>query len=206
MSVIIVFRHDLAEAISASVVVKNLRVVHACCQLFACLTLVGISTLHVVSFRDVSPPINSRNSGHHDHWRNTLICFRDKHSKSHQLPLFWHQWPWTSDKCCAEHAIPSLIDLHSRDSRSSLHSIWREVVCGARPFVMAHADTTQHPRVSASHCIVLANWCENCTDSPNSTTGRFQVLPHRRWSEACDRRPSVCTWKNNSLHVVESTM
>ena len=72
LSLLIVLRHELANAISASVIVKNLRVVHASCPLCACLTLVGVSILHEISFRDVSSPINSRNSGHHDHRRNTF--------------------------------------------------------------------------------------------------------------------------------------
>ena len=41
LSLIIVFRHELANAISASVVVRNLRIVHAWCQLCACLALFG---------------------------------------------------------------------------------------------------------------------------------------------------------------------
>ena len=92
-SLIIVFRHELANAISASVVVRNLRVVHACCTRCACITPVGISILHEISLRDVSAPINSRNSGHHDHLRYTLICFRHSHNKSRQLPLIWPQLP-----------------------------------------------------------------------------------------------------------------
>ena len=54
LSLIIVFRHGLANAISASVVVRDLRDVHASCLLGACLTFVSISTIHEISGRDAS--------------------------------------------------------------------------------------------------------------------------------------------------------
>ena len=141
--------------------------------------LVCVSILHEIYLRDVSPPISFRNGRHHDHRSNALICLCLRYHKSRQIPLIWPQLPRNSNTRYTEHAIPSLVLQHSRNSRSPFHTVWSEKDRGTRSLVMSHIDTAQHSLVSGSHCIVLTTGLK-CTDSPNSTTGRFQVFPHRR--------------------------
>ena len=114
--------------------------------------LVCVPILHKISPRDVSSPINSRNIRHHDHRSNTLICLCLRYHRS--------QLPRNSNTRCTEHAIPSLVFHHSRNSRSFLHTIWREKDRSTRSLVMSHINTAPHPLVSASHCIVLTDWSE----------------------------------------------
>ena len=104
-------------------------------------------TSRKISFRDVSLPINSRNSGHHDHRRDTWICLHHNHNKSRPASaVLASAGHGTSDTHVALNTRSHLSLLqHSRDTRSSLHTIWREEHCGTRPHVMAHVDSTQHP-------------------------------------------------------------
>ena len=161
LSLVIIPCHELANAVSASVVMRNLRIVHARRQLRACLTLVGVSTFHEISLRDVPHPISFRNGRHHDHRCNALICLCHRYHKSREIPLIRSQLPRNSNTRCTEHAIPSLVFHHSRNSRSPLHTVWREKDRGTRSLVMSYiVDTAQHPLVSASHCTVLTMWSE----------------------------------------------
>ena len=73
---IVVFRHELATAISEHVVV-NSRVVHNGCELRACLTLIGASILFEVTFCDVF--------------------------HLQQVPHFWLHLPRNPDTCCTGH-------------------------------------------------------------------------------------------------------
>ena len=161
-----------------SVVMRNFRIVHALRQLRACLTLVCVPILHKISLRDVSSPINFRNCRHHDHRGNTLFCLCFRSNRSHQLPLIRSQLPRNSNTRCTEHAIPSLQFHHSCNSRSSLHTIWREENRSTRSLVMSHVDTDNLWSPPRNALFSLTGL--KCTDSPNSTAGRFQVFPHRR--------------------------
>ena len=58
---------------------------------------------------------------------------------------------------------------------------------------MAHVDTTQYPLLSASHCIVLTNWSEIAPTRQTPPLGVSKSC-HIAADQACDCRPSVCSW------------
>ena len=109
------------------------------------LALVCVPILHKISLRDRST-------------FGTAGITIFKYNRSHQIPLIRSQLPRNSNTRCTEHATPSLVFHHPCNSRSSLHTIWREENRSTRSFVMSHIDTAQQSLVSSSKFVVLTDW------------------------------------------------